>query len=205
MGTETEIKRLLTPAEHAIVQKSLNHVAVLLHVKDQKNHYFDTADQQLRAQKAMLRLRQEGKKITATLKYKSSLEKGISRATELEQRVETLPTGEFSPTELKLESWFTGKGPLAQVGAHAQLARVGSMLNTRRTYGTKPPILPEELHLELDHTVYDDGTVRDELECETDDPHAVAKLLDAWLKSLGVAVVPATETKYAQFLRLHDE
>jgi uncharacterized protein YjbK len=90
------------------------------------------------------------------------------------------------------------------------LHTLGALANTRRAYTLRREQLRsgtgvQPVTLELDHSRYSAGAERFELELEHVDAAELAEDLQAWLDALAVMAEPATESKYAQFLRLSSQ
>lgn len=205
MAMEVEIKRILEEAGYRRLLATLGQPE---RVEQQTNVYLDSAAQELQAQKAMLRLRTIGPRTVATLKCRAQLADGVSRAVEMEQEVAlhpvTMPT---SAVELGVAGWFGPGLTLPTPDPQTPLHAVGQMHTQRHVFPAERAGLAAGLWLELDRTRFETRpghppTLRWELECEVPDPEATVARLDAWLAAHGVAVIPAQETKYAQFLRL---
>ncbi len=211
MAQEVEIKRLLDAAGYARLWTHLQTLAPAVE-HAQVNHYLDLPDAALRRAGAMLRLRVVGDRQVLTLKAKANVQNGVLRAQELERPLEDGAERAFwTPRPLdwrqaaaRLGDWLRLAGLDALAARDGQLVDVGNTSNVRRIVrlSTGVPGWPRPLTLELDHTRYPGGVDRLELECEDADAEALAPALDAWLAALGVVATPATETKYAQFLRL---
>ena len=211
MATEIEIKRVLDAAGYARLQAHLDTLASPRR-HEQVNHYLDLADAALNKAGAMLRLRVVGDRLVLTLKARSSVSDGVLRTQELEQELTTeedkafwqqLPVA-WQQAAIRLGDWLDTTG-LHAVGTHdGTLVEIGQTLNLRLAYKLPKgiPGWPHALTLELDHTQFPGGVERLELELEHPDAAELAPVLNAWLTGLDVATSPATETKYAQFLRL---
>lgn len=222
MATEIELKLCLNDEmEFQRVQLALDNLAhrkgTAVEVQEQTNYYLDTPQLALRQQRAMLRVRTYGAAAMVTLKVKPVLQAGVLRAGEFEQplpsaalqRWLSAPPPRVQAAELGCAAWL-GQGGLveAPLAAEAWLHVVGAMSNTRRLYQLdgyqfNGPLGP--LKVELDHARFglggQDGH-RYEIELEHPDAETWRAVLDGWLSGLDVAAYPATETKYAQLLRL---
>ncbi len=211
MATEIEIKRLLDADGFARLRAHLDGL-VPAQCQQQVNHYLDLPDAALRQAGAMLRLRAVGERLVLTLKARASVTHGVLHAQELERALATDEERAFwqrrplrwQDAAARIADWLHAAGLGALAGRDSPLLEVGNSANMRRIYriATGIPGWPQPLTLELDHTRYPGDVDRLELECEHADAVALAPVLDAWLAALGVAATQATETKYAQFLRL---
>ena len=151
----------------------------------------------------MLRLRFMGTRVVATLKCRAVLAGGVSRAVEMEMDVDPrrVQPG-ASAVDLGVDAWCGPGRTLEALDRQAPLRVTGEMRTIRHVFPADRAGFGAGLWLELDRTAFDGGQVRWELECEVPDAEALVPQLDAWLVAQGVPVVPAQETKYAQFLRL---
>ena len=211
MATEIEIKRLLDADGYAQLRARLDALATP-HIHEQVNHYLDLTDAALNEAGAMLRLRVVGERMVLTLKARASVEGGILRTQELEHELTTPADRLFWRTwpiawreaAVWISDWLQTTGLHALTHRDGTLQEVGSTENLRLAYKLVDgiPGWPHPLTLELDMTRFPGGVVRWELECEDPESEALVPFLAAWLTSFGVNTVAATETKYAQFLRL---
>lgn len=211
MATEIEIKRLLDAHGYERLRVQLDARATAQRL-EQVNHYLELPEGALRQAGAMLRLRAMGERLVLTLKAKANVTHGVLQAQELERELTTAEERAFwlqrpirwSDAVARLGDWLAATG-LAHLAANeSELRELGSAANLRLVYRLEHGIAdwPQPLTLELDHTRYPGGVDRLELECEHADAVVLAPVLGAWLQTLGVATAHATETKYAQFLRL---
>lgn len=213
MAQEVEIKRLLDTAGYAALQAQLDALTPPVR-HAQVNHYLDLPDAALRQLGAMLRLRVVGDKLVLTLKAKANVTAGVLRAQELERSLTDPHERAFWQQAViswpqavaRLGDWLDQAGLHALADRADDLRSVGATANLRLIYQLPDGIdgWPTPLTLELDRTRYPGDVERLELECEHADALRLAPLLDAWLAAHGVLATAATETKYAQFLRLAD-
>lgn len=229
MATEIELKLCL--ADEMDMQRVRLALDNLAHRKgtpvealEQVNYYLDTPRLQLQAQKAMVRVRtvaeapdQPAKRAVVTLKIRPTLADGVLHAAEHELELPPelaakwlrAPPARVQAAELSIATWL-GEGGLLDVALapDSWLHVVGAMANSRRVYrldgyqlnGPAGPLM-----LELDHARFGLGGAdghRFEVELEHPDAAAWRTVLDGWLAGLEVLAYPATETKYAQLLRL---
>ncbi len=211
MATEIEIKRLLDAHGYERLRRHLDSLGAPER-QEQVNHYLDLPDAALRQAGAMLRLRVIGERLVLTLKARANVSHGVLQAQELERELTTAAERTFwlqrpvpwQAAVMRLDDWLTATGLALSAARDSALIEVGSTANLRLVYRLAAgiPGWPLPLTLELDHTRYPGGIDRLELECEHVHAHELAPLLDAWLTRLDVVGAHATETKYAQFLRL---
>lgn len=203
------LQDLLLPHAHSEQGNSLK-----VDSQTQVNWYLDTAQRELHAQRAMLRVRQTQRGTTSptwrlTAKLKPSLTAGILSSTELERALDPHevanwqdgPPPRLPRAQLDREHWLDHLLP-----PDATLYVLGALRNQRQAL-TVPralwqPGATDLVTLELDRTLYSAEVERCELELEHPEAAAMAPALQAWLTSLGIDTDPATESKYAQFLRL---
>ena len=214
MAQEIEIKRLLDAPGYERLRTHLDTLATAEH-HEQHNLYLDLPDAALRTAGAMLRLRTVGERMELTLKARARVDDGVMTAQELERALTTPYERAFwlqrplpwPDVVTRIADWLDATGLTHLAEREASLQEVGSTANLRRVYRLESgvPHWPHLLTLELDKTRYPGGVTRLELECEHAQAHEIAPIVDVWLKSLGVAATAATETKYAQFLRLAAE
>jgi uncharacterized protein YjbK len=211
MGQEIEIKRLLDAPGYERLRAHLNTL-VAPESHQQLNHYLDLPGAALREAGAMLRLRTIGERMELTLKARASVEAGVMSAQELECALLTPYERAFwlqrpvpwSQVAVRIAEWLDATGLAHLSDRDVPLHEVGTTENLRHIYRLENGLGPwqQPLTLELDKTRYPSGAERLELECEHALALEIAPLLDAWLQALGVPATQATETKYAQFLRL---
>ncbi len=222
MATEIELKLCLyDESDFQRVQQALDNLAhrkgTEVEVQEQTNYYLDTPLLGLRSQRAMLRVRTFGETALLTLKVKPVLAGGVLRAGEFEQSLPVAEIGRWLQAppprvlaaDLGCEAWL-GQGGLVDqpLADESWLHVVGAMSNTRRLYHLEGyqfngPLGP--LKVELDHARFGLGGAdghRYEIELEHPDAETWQVVLDGWLSGLEVNAYPATETKYAQLLRL---
>lgn len=229
MPTEIELKLCLADeADFQRVRLALDNLAhrkgTPVDALEQTNYYLDTPRLQLRAQKAMVRVRTIGAgpqadRAVVTLKIRPTLVDGLLSTAEHEADLSEdlaapwlkAPPARVQAKDLGIADWTTAGGLLDQpLTADTWLHVVGAMVNSRRVYrlegyqlnGPTGPLM-----LELDHARFGLGGAdghRFEIELEHPDAAAWRTVIDGWLAGLDVTAYPATETKYAQMLRLND-
>jgi inorganic triphosphatase YgiF len=223
MATEIELKLLFAGGAADLLRlqdlllphaRSGQSGAGQIDSQTQVNWYLDTAQRELHSHRAMLRVRQTQRGTAAptwrmTAKLKPSLAAGILSSTELERALEPAevaswqdgPPPRLTLSQLDREHWLDHLLP-----ADATLHVLGALRNQRQAL-TVPralwqPGATDLVTLELDRTLYSAEVERCELELEHPDAAAMAPALQAWLTQQGLETYPATESKYAQFLRL---
>ncbi len=211
MAQEIEIKRLLDAPGYERLRAHLDTL-VAPESHQQCNHYLDLPGSALRQAGAMLRLRTIGERMELTLKARASVDAGVMSAQEMECALLTPYERAFwlqrplpwTQVAVRIAEWLdaTGLGHLSD--RDLPLQEVGRTENLRHIYRLEGGLglWQKPLTLELDKTRYPGGVDRLELECEHAQAHEIAPILDQWLSALGVDAKHATETKYAQFLRL---
>lgn len=223
MPEEVELKLLLDD-EHDFerVRAALDRLVPRVEVAEQVNYYLDTVRLDLRRQGAMVRVRVANGRAVVTGKAKATITAGVQRAIEREHALEGPHGAEWqqagqprtTPEQLQALAWLCQ--PVAQGGLlttplapDTALHTLGAMANVRRIYRLhraqlRPGAGTAEVTLELDHSRYSAGAERFEIELEHPDAAELALDVTAFLDALEVTAEPATESKYAQFLRLAD-
>ena len=211
MAQEIEIKRLLDPLGYERLRLHLDTL-VAPESHQQHNHYLDLPGAALRQAGAMLRLRTVGERMELTLKARASVEAGVMSAQEMECALLTPYERAFwlqrplpwSQAAVRIAEWLDATGLAHLSDRDLPLQEVGATENLRHIYKLENGLglWKKPLTLELDKTRYPGGVDRLELECEHAQALEIAPILDQWLVALGVSARQATETKYAQFLRL---
>jgi uncharacterized protein YjbK len=219
MAQEVELKLVLTQGPDALAKVASLLAPLALQQADvqlQTNFYFDNKDLQLRAARAMLRvrrtLRQDGsERYHLTAKLRPSLHSGVLSSTEHERELLAIETSSWQSgppaqllvSKLDTQGWLR---ELLEPAAAVQL--LGAMHNQRQAVVVPLQLwLPERpldarLTVELDQTELAGCGVRCEIELEHPEAAALARGLCAWLDLAGVAWSLAQESKYAWFLRL---
>lgn len=215
-GTEIELKLVLPDADaHDRLRLALDALATPS-IAAQVNYYLDTVQLDLRQQKAMVRVRVQDGVATVTVKTRARLEGGVSQAAEWERVLQPEAAAAWlqsPPSRIRAAALGLADGLLAPpLADDADLHVLGALANTRRTYAvtladlgtTEGCAMPAEtaLQLELDHSRYSAGRERFELELEHPEAGLLASAVTDFLAGLGIDAEPATESKYAQFLRL---
>lgn len=219
MAQEVELKLVLTQGPEALekVASLLEPVALQqTDVQQQTNFYYDTEDLQLRAVRAMLRVRRTqrangSERFHLTAKLRPTLHGGVLSSTEHERELlaaevtdwQNGPPAQLLATTLDTRGWLR-----ELLDPRAALRLLGAMHNQRRAVVVPLALwLPQavadaRLTVELDRTELASHGVRCEIELEHPDAAAFAPGLCAWLDAAGVAWSLAQESKYAWFLRL---
>jgi uncharacterized protein YjbK len=162
---------------------------------EQVNHYFRSEDGRIPGEEGVIRIRLEKGKAVFTVKL-GALRKGLARAEEYEEDWSGPPD---RIPESAGAIWETGHAGLAalerRVGGRLPLVWLGKMVNLRRLYRSA-----DGLWMEVDASRYPDGREDYEVEVESGDPDRDRPVLESLLRSLGIAFVPQTATKYQRFL-----
>ncbi|MCA9522984.1 MAG: CYTH domain-containing protein [Myxococcales bacterium] len=158
---------------------------------EQRNFYLDSPGGRLRGARVMLRVR-----VTQT-----------SSVLALKRQLARPEDGYFRMYEEEVELHHPWRGDLevlAQIPLVTQLAHdlgieclvvVGEMQNLRLCYPR------ESFLLELDRTLFPDGSVDFEIEAETDEPAVVADEIAMLCASAGARFRPQTLSKFQRFLQ----
>ncbi len=197
---EVELKYLL--GSDADLEKLAKSLPGSLNQLNQQNIYLDV-EGKLRARGCLCRIRIENGNSEVTLKIAGGIKAGVSSATEFSetltsQALKQVESKEFSGALLgmqcleKLES-ICGE-PLTT------LEEWGRIRNFRRSFQ-----LDQGWVVELDRAVFPDGTVRRELEVETDDPRGAREVIDGILRDLQISWHEAKESKSCQLFRILEE
>lgn len=162
---------------------------------EQENNFFDGERQELSSRRVNLRVRLMGDRAEVTVKGRSVLTDGVSRAPEENEDVEPAVAQGWVADPVSLPS----AGPSLPGRTAAEygvppggFVGLGGFRNVRDVF------LWEGETLELDETLYDWGTLY-ELECETTQPEVVKPRLEALLRGAGVAFRDSTTSKFANF------
>ncbi|XP_043721934.1 triphosphate tunnel metalloenzyme 3 isoform X2 [Telopea speciosissima] len=194
---EVEVKlRLPDSASHQKLSDLLKPFHIITHL--QENVFFDGAAAELSSKRAVLRIRfyNSDSRCVVSLKAKAVLVDGISRVEEDEEDIDP-----SIGRACVAEPWRLGSVDssriLRRVKEEFQLANnnfvcLGGFRNVRSVYDWKG------LKLELDETQYDFGTCY-EIECESDDPENVKKLLEGFLTDNGISYSYSEVSKFAIF------
>lgn len=160
----------------------------------QENYFFDGDKGQLGEQRVVLRVRlyDNSKKATVTLKGKQILVDGIGRASELEESADPADARRWlTEPNLMLEAV-----PLVQQLKEpykiSSLSGMGGFKNLRGVYKW------EGETLELDETSFAHGILY-EIECETSEPEQMRNKLEAFLTSNGITYSYSKTSKFANF------
>lgn len=163
---------------------------------DQVNYYYDTADDDIAALKALLRVRCQNGTTMITYKRSISIKDGYYQAVELESYVsydllKDFKKGDWSSVE-KLQ-------PIQQIradGVVAPLLYKGEIRTLRLRYH-----LPSGNILELDRVSFQDGLTDYEIEVETARPAQAIQIIEELLTKANIVICPQPQTKYERFLK----
>ncbi|CAM8940089.1 unnamed protein product [Rhodiola kirilowii] len=193
---EVEVKlRLPNSASHATVAAILSPYHIKTHL--QENIFFDGANGELTSQQAVLRLRfyDGDARCVVSLKAKAVIQNGVSRVEEDEEDLDPWVGRACvaDPTRIKevdnrvlrrvREEFLIGDGGIVCLGGFR---------NVRNVYEWKG------VKIELDETVFEFGTCY-EIECESEEPEKVKKLIEDLLNENGVQFSYSHESKFAIF------
>lgn len=194
MALETEIKIRIAPDA---LEPLREHLGPSTSVDEQRNIYMDSSEGFLRRRKEMLRLRHIGNSNRWILCFKgrSKHEDGLFQAAEFEWVLSEHEARAFLDDPTTQE---TRLSPLISTEQLPCLNRLGELVNQRRSYP-----LDTGHTLELDETLFPDGTIEAEIEVELDvaDVSMVRAHLDTLLASQGLSGEPQTASKFVRFLR----
>ena len=194
---EVELKYLLgSDADLEMLAQSLPGFQTEL---KQQNVYLDVRGK-LRSHGCLCRIRIENGKGEITLKVAGGIKDGVSSATEFSESLTSQALKKVESKDFlgalrgmkcfeKLES-ICGE-PLTA------LEEWGRIRNLRRCFR-----LDQGWVVELDRAVFPDGTIRRELEVETDDPRGAREVIDGILRGLKVSWHEAEESKSCQLFRI---
>ncbi|KAF5749584.1 triphosphate tunel metalloenzyme 3 [Tripterygium wilfordii] len=194
---EVEVKLRLPEAD---TYKRLTKLLSPFHIKtlNQENNFFDTASGALASQRAVLRLRflDNDSRCIISLKAKPVLIDGVSRVEEDEEEIEASVGRSCVVEPLRLntiESRILRRckeefGILEGDG----FVGLGGFENLREVFDWKG------LKLEVDETKYVFGTCY-EVECESEDPEGVKKVLEGFLNEYGIQYSYSEMSKFAVF------
>uniref|UniRef100_A0A0C9RWR6 TSA: Wollemia nobilis Ref_Wollemi_Transcript_8012_1293 transcribed RNA sequence n=1 Tax=Wollemia nobilis TaxID=56998 RepID=A0A0C9RWR6_9CONI len=191
---EVEVKlKLPDAAAHQKVANVLASFRVATHL--QENVFFDGSNGELSAKRAVLRLRfyDGDSRCVVSVKGKAVIVDGVSRVTEVEEDVEA-PLARAcvaEPWRLAVLDCPLLKSTMADYGCE-DFVCLGGFRNVRGVFEW------QGLKIELDETHYDFGTSY-EIECETEDPEGVKKLLEDFLRANGVPFSHSKISKFAVF------
>lgn len=197
---EVEVKlRLPDAASHASVVAALKAAGCpRTATHHQENFFFDGPGGELRAERAVLRVRfyDTDRRALITLKGKQILVDGIGRGSEVEAD---------APDPKAARAWVAAPDgllqadiPLVRDGVKARfglssLVCLGGFTNVRQDWAW------EGHKLELDETRFEWGTLY-EIEVESAQPEVVRAKLEALLQERGVAYSHSTTTKFHNFI-----
>ncbi|XP_039017089.1 triphosphate tunnel metalloenzyme 3-like, partial [Hibiscus syriacus] len=164
----------------------------------QENLFFDTPTNTLSSQLSVLRLRflNNDTRCIVSLKSRPILVDGVSRVEEDEEDLDPCAARACvdDPANLAMIESRILMRVKEEFGVGEEMGFVclGGFENKREVFDWK------NLKLELDETKYEFGTCY-EIECESEDPDGVKKLLEEFLKENGVAYSYSKMTKFAVF------
>ncbi|MCC6623768.1 MAG: CYTH domain-containing protein [Deltaproteobacteria bacterium] len=172
----------------------------------QTNNYLDDARRALRAKKIMLRAREItfpvgmakglGKPpVTITAKRKKSIDNGVFVNEERQQvmHIDDWRDIEYGKAQIDM------KGPVF-AWLLEQVPDLGKLRILGQTENIRWQIYSDIFMLELDKTVFPDGTIEAEIEVETSMPEEARKHILELCGKHFIEVKPATQGKYARFL-----
>jgi uncharacterized protein YjbK len=191
---EIEIKLSLDESDYFRCRFFFDEKAEYQERLEQENFYFDTTERYFISRGAMLRVRCANRIFVLTIKERVQDKEGCFRCQETEYELD-IPTKypTLSGVNIKDVQLFLQTAFLPVVLPVEELVPLGTLYNRRDVW------LWEGLKIELDKT--DFGAHADfELECETEFPSEVSERLKVLFKTLGVAFVPQTKTKFRRFL-----
>lgn len=191
---EVEVKlKLPDAAAHQEVARLLAPFRLATHL--QENVFFDGSDGELSGARAVLRLRfyDGDSRCVVSLKGKAVIVDGISRVEEVEEDVDPALGRACVAETWRLAALECGivKRVLAEYGCKGFVC-LGGFRNVRGVFDWRG------LKIELDETHYDFGTCY-EIECESDDPERVKKVLEDFLGENGVPFSYSVKSKFAIF------
>ncbi|GLJ26262.1 hypothetical protein SUGI_0504700 [Cryptomeria japonica] len=193
---EVEVKLKLPDASaHHKVATILAPFHKVTHL--QENVFFDGANGELSAKRAVLRLRfyNGDSRCVVSLKGKAVLVDGVSRVEEAEEDLEAAlgRACVAEPSRLLSAAERCGllKTVLAEYGC-SDFVCLGGFRNVRGVFEW------EGLNIELDETHYSFGTTY-EIECETADPEAAKNILEHFLQQNSVPFSHSQLSKFAVF------
>ncbi|OMP06927.1 hypothetical protein COLO4_07789 [Corchorus olitorius] len=164
----------------------------------QQNLFFDTLMNTLTSQLSVLRLRflNNDARCIVSLKSKPTLVDGVSRVEEDEEELDPVIARACveDPARLgKIESRILKRvKDEFGVGEEMGFVCLGGFENKREVFHWK------NLKLEVDETKYEFGICY-EVECESEDPDGVKKMLEEFLKENGIGYAYSKMTKFAVF------
>lgn len=197
---EVELKYLLgSDADLEMLAQSLPGFQADL---KQQNIYLDVRGK-LRARGCLCRIRLENGNGEVTLKVAGEIKDGVSSATEYSESLTSEALKQVESNDFigalrgmkcldKLES-ICGE-PLTA------LEEWGRIRNLRRCFRWD-----QDWVVELDRAIFPDGTIRRELEVETDDPRGAREVIDGILRDLQISWQEAHESKSCQLFRILEE
>ncbi|KAI3862065.1 hypothetical protein MKW92_031444 [Papaver armeniacum] len=196
---EIELKlKLPDSTSHQKLSDLLSPFHIKTHL--QENIFFDGLNSELSSKRAVLRLRfyNDDSLCVVSLKAKAVLVNGVSRVEEDEEEIDPV-VGRACVLEPSKLLGIEGsrvlkrvKDEFFSVDSEKGFVCLGGFRNVRGVYEWKG------LKLELDETTYDFGTSY-EIECESDDPEGVKKLLEPFLMENGISYKYSEVSKFAVF------
>ncbi len=185
----------------------------------QLNLYLDTEDRLLQGNKVMVRVRLQGQQAIVTCKSRAHIVDGVMRAGEWEAVLEVEAAARWRDASGR--SSRLSQLPIAEAIRRAlpgpdtdPLLQVqATMSNHRQSWAIAPARLGwptavvgrAAINLELDRATLPGGIERFELEVEHPGAGGLAPYIRTLLTGLGLTAKLATESKYAQVLRLLDD
>ena len=172
----------------------------------QTNNYLDDPRRSLREARIMLRARE--------ITFPVGMAKGLGKppVTIAAKRRKSAENGLFINEErqvvMSYDDWTDIEEGKAQLDMKSpvmkwvseQVPNLGKLRIIGKTENIRWQIYSEMFMLELDKTIFPDGTIEGEIEIETPIPEEARKHLLALLKEHNIEAKPATQGKYARFL-----
>jgi uncharacterized protein YjbK len=193
---EIELKWALDAAAHTALGLALERQLGPPRRLEQDNRFFDTPDRRLRRGLLNLRLRRENDRLLMTCKGRGGLgPDGEHRHREWEEWLDPglwprVMDGTLAAVDLPLPT------EVREVLDHGTLEALGGFANLRLEFHQRET--PVAL-LCLDRTTFNDQRVDYELEIETAEPAASARLWRERLEEWGIPFTPQPLTKFARF------
>ena len=190
---ERELKLALDAAEYLRLASSLAGYTGEFPLV---NHYFDSADHALGSRGAMLRVRETAEGCVAGLKQAVSVQGGAFEAAEWE---EPIPNWDWQRVLRASGDLGILQHPVVREGFDlartSVLPHQGSLRVLRKTFRLSAATV-----LELDLSLFEDGSQDWEVEVETESPADLRPFLEDLLGRRGILWKEQTATKYERFL-----
>ncbi|KAJ0031820.1 hypothetical protein Pint_13839 [Pistacia integerrima] len=195
MEVEVKLRLKHSTAHHQVITLLSPFHLKTLH---QHNLFFDTPTSSLSSQRTVLRLRflDKDTRCIVSLKSKPTLINGVSRVEEDEEELDPVLAKDCVQNPLKLFDLDSRvvKRVKEEFGVESEMGLVclGGFENVREVYEWKG------LKLEVDETKYEFG-ISYEVECESEDPEGVKRLLEEFLNENGIEYEYSEKSKFAVF------